>query len=219
MLRKLKKWIYSHEKLCAVVMGVLNLFGFSSRIKGKHPTVWLKHTKVIDKGKGNTIIIKKNSILTHCSFKFFGSNNCVVIGEKCFLNDLTVWIEDNNNRVEIGNKTSVHGKTGLACIEGTRIDIGEDCMFSSNIHFRTGDSHSVLDLEGKRINPSQNIVIGDHVWIGQDVFVGKGSAVPEHSIVAACAVVTKKFDKPNVAIGGNPAKIIKEDVDWSRERL
>ena len=92
-------------------------------------------------------------------------------------------------------------------------------MFSSNIKFRTGDSHSVLDLEGNRINPSKDITIGNHVWIGQSVFVGKGASIGDHNIVGACAVVTKKFDRTNVALGGNPAKIIKENVDWSRERL
>ena len=185
MLGKIKRWIFVHDKLCVVVVGILNIFGFNSRIKGKHPSVCLRHTKVIDKGNGNTIIIKKKAILKNCTFRFYGSNNRVVIGENCYLNTVSIWVEDNNNCVEIGDKTSIHGKTGLACMEGTKISIGADCMFSSNISFRTGDSHSVLDLNGNRINPSKDIVIGNHVWVTQGVFVGKGSVIPDNSIIAA----------------------------------
>lgn len=219
MVRRIKRWLLSHEKIYIFAVKILNFFGGNSRIRSKHPSVLLKHTKVIDKGSGNTVIINKKSILKNCCFKFYGSNNCVTIGENCILSNLTVWFEDENNSVKIGNNTTIHGTTGLACIEGSRIDIGEDCMFSSNIGFRTGDSHSVLDLEGNRINPSKNISIGNHVWIGNGCYIGKGAAVADNSIVGAHSVVTKKFDKSNIAIGGNPAKVIKENVNWCRERL
>ena len=143
----------------------------------------------------------------------------IEIGTGCNLHNTTFWIEDNNNRIVIGNQTTVHGMTQLACIEGTTICIGNDCMFSSNIRFRTGDSHTVTDLDGTRINPSSNIVIGNHVWIGQDTFVGKGVVVKDDSIVGAGSVVTKKFEQQGVAIAGNPARIIKENVNWKRERI
>jgi len=219
VIRKIKKWLLTHERVYVFVIGVLNFFGRNSRIKGKHPTVWLKRTRVFDKGKGNKIIIGKNSVLKNCVFSISGNNNSILIGDNCYLIDLIVWMEDDDNSIELGSRTTVYGVTKLGSIEGCRIRIGEDCMFSSNISFRTGDSHSVLDLEGNRINPGKDIIIGDHVWIGQNVFVGKGASVADHSIVGACAVVTKSFDKQNVALGGNPARIIKENIDWSRKRL
>lgn len=219
MMGKIKRWIFSHEKLYAALIGVLNLFGGSSFIKEKHPTVWLRRTKVINKGKGNRIIIQRKSILDRCRFTFEGSNNTVVIGERSYLIGFSVCVEGDGNRVELGERTKVYGATELACIEGCKIRIGDGCMFSSNIHLRTGDSHSIVDLEGKRINPSKDISLGDYVWVGQNVFVGKGVSIAEHTVVGACAVVTKAFDKPNVAIGGNPARIIKENIDWSMRRL
>ena len=198
---------------------ILNLFGRNSRIKNLPPTCWLKKVKVIDKGRGNKIIISNRSILHDCSIRFYGNNNCVNIGEDCFLRHLTIWIEDEGNTVDIGNNTTVHGVTNLACIEGCRITIGHDCMLSSNINFRTGDSHSVLDLEGNRINSSKNITISNHVWIGTNAYIGKGTYISDHSIVGACTVVAKKFEQSHVVIGGNPAKIVKENIDWCRERI
>ena len=119
----------------------------------------------------------------------------------------------------MGSETSVSGKTHLACIEGKNIVIGDDCMFSSDIILRTGDSHSVVDLQNNRINPSKSIEIGNHVWIGNKVTVNKGVFVPNNSIIGTGAVVTKTFENGNIIIAGNPAKIIKSDINWDRRRM
>lgn len=218
-MKRIKEWLFNHEKVYSFCCFFLNLFGWNSRIKNLPHTCWLRNTKVIDKGQGNKISIKKRSILHDCVIKFYGNNNCVYIGEDCFLRNLTIWIEDNGNCINIGNNTTIHGITNLACIEGCSITVGEDCMFSSNVSMRTGDSHSVLDLDGNRINSSKSITVGNHVWIGQNAYLGKGAYIPDSSVVGACSVITKKFDRTHVAIGGNPAKIIKENIDWCRERI
>lgn len=219
MIRKIKKWLWSHEMLYVIVVQIINLFGFNSRITGCHSTVLLNHTRVIDKGNGNTIVVGRKSVIKHSTIRFLGSNNQVIIGDNCHINNLSVWIEDDSNIVRIGKQTRIHGATNLSCIEGCKIDIGEDCMFSNNINFRTGDSHSVVDLSGTRINSSKDIRVGNHVWIGQGVYIGKGVQIFDNSIVGAYSVVTKQFARSHVAIGGNPARIIRENVDWERERI
>lgn len=186
---------------------------------GVHSTAILRKVRVANRGKDNHIEIGDRCQLVKCNMRFYGNNNRVVIDDNCYLNNVTFWVEDDNNVIHIKKRTSICGKTDLACIEGTEIEIGEDCLFSSNIIFRTGDSHSVLNLEGARINPSKKIMIGDHVWIGQNCFIGKGSEVAQNSIVGACAVVTRKFDRKNIAIAGNPAKIVKENIDWCSKRI
>ncbi len=51
-------------------------------------------------------------------------------------------------------------------------------------------------------------MIGDHVWIGNNVVILPGIQVGDHSVIGANAVVTK--DVPEYAVvGGVPAKIIK----------
>ncbi|WP_167380376.1 CatB-related O-acetyltransferase [Staphylococcus edaphicus] len=53
------------------------------------------------------------------------------------------------------------------------------------------------------------VVIGNDVWIGQDVlFSSKGIAVGDGAIVAAGSVVTKDVP-PYAIVGGNPAKVIR----------
>ena len=128
-------------------------------------------------------------------------------------------MEKSGNEILLEEHVRILGKTHLAAIEGTKITIGKDCLFSSDIHFRTGDSHSVLDMEGRRINASEDIVVGEHVWVGTKVTCLKGAVIPPHSIVGACALVTGKFTRPNCVLAGVPAKVVKEQVDWSIARV
>ena len=92
-------------------------------------------------------------------------------------------------------------------------------MFSSAIVVRTGDSHSILDKDGNRINPSKSVRIGDHVWIGNQVTILKGVIIQKDSIVGSGSLVTKKFFDTNIIIGGSPAKVIKESISWCGERI
>ena len=68
-------------------------------------------------------------------------------------------------------------------------------MFSNNITFRNGDSHSIIDIVNeKRINYAKNIHIGNKVWIGENSYILKGAEIQNESIVATNSVVTKKFE-------------------------
>lgn len=143
----------------------------------------------------------------------------IKLGVKTVLYDTELHIEDSNNTINIGEHTTIFGKTHLACIEGRSIIIGVDCLFSTDIVFRTGDSHSIIDEAGNRINKSSDIIIGKHVWLGNKTMVLKGARVLDNSIVAAGAIVTDAISKSNVIIAGIPAQIVKENINWLRERI
>ena len=220
-----KAWVMKNKSLVSAGCKLYNIRNFFRiKLKGKGnrliaPCALLKKLNIIVSGNNNTIIIGDWTILNGASVYISGSNNVITIGEWCHLAGTELCIEDAGNRIEIGNKTKILGKTHLAAIEGTKISIGEDCLFSSDIHFRTGDSHSVLDMDGRRINASEDIVIGDHVWVGTKVTCLKGATVADHSIIGACALVTKKFAEPNCSLAGIPAKVVKTNTDWSIRRI
>ena len=98
--------------------------------------------------------------------------------------------EDGGNKITIGQGCRLLGAAELAAIEATQITIGRDCLFSGGIHFRTGDSHSLLDGTGKRINPSRDIAVGDHVWIGMGATLLKGAQVGPDCVAGSGAIVT-----------------------------
>ena len=129
-------------------------------------------------------------------------------------------MEKDNNEIIIGCHFDCHGTTELAALEGTKIFIGDEALFSANIKFRTGDSHSILDINtGKRMNQSKSIVVGKHVWIGNSVTVLKGANIGDHSVVGIGSIVPGKTYPSNSVIGGNPAKVLKSEVDWCFEQI
>ena len=98
--------------------------------------------------------------------------------------------------------------------------IGRDCLLAYDIDIRTGDSHSLLEAaSGKRINPAQDVIIGDHVWIAAHVNILKGVSIGMNSVIATGATVVKPVQEAGVVIAGNPAKLVKREITWTRERI
>lgn len=58
--------------------------------------------------------------------------------------------------------------------------------------------------------------IGNHVWIGEHCYILKNATISDNSVVGSMSVVTKRFDEENVVIAGNPAKIYRRNVMWSK---
>lgn len=206
-----------------------------NRIKNKLYCVMikLKHNKVIkftklkasnlkikSYGKNNCIYIEEYCDLKNCRFLFWGSHNSIQINSKSRLDGVTFWIEDDNNSITIGENCTFENGTQLAACEGTEIKIGEDCMFSNNISVRTTDSHSIIDYQGNRTNHAANIYIGSHVWVGLQSLILKGSIIGDNTIIAARSTISSSSpNKSNCIIAGQPAKVIRENCNWCRERI
>lgn len=199
--------------------------------------------KKIIKGTGNIISIDNSALLNNCIFDIEGNNNNIKVKESSILNNVTFFIRGNNNRITIGKRVRFN-RGGSVWIEDfeceaiigesttfedshiavtepySKIQIGKDCMFAYDIDLRTGDSHSIIDsISKERINYAQNINIGNHVWIASHVSILKGVNISDNSVVATRAVVTKSFSDENILIGGMPAKKIKENINWDRQRI
>ena len=181
---------------------------------------YLRGCKIINHGKNNTLVVGDFSRLQGCTITISGSNNVIQIGDRCMCNQACFCIEDDNNTIRLDDRTLLCGKIELAAIEGTSIEIGKECLFSSNIDIRTGDSHSLLQKgTGTRINPSKSIRIGDHVWVGRSVTILKGTTVPENCMVGAASLLCKAYVKPNCVLAGVPAREVKQDIEWIGERI
>lgn len=178
---------------------------------------FFKKTKIVVIGKNNLINIHPENQLKNCLIYILGSNCSIEINEHCKLTNLELWIEDDNGIIEIGKRTTVEGGH-FASTEGKEIKIGEDCMFSSNVEIRNGDSHSIFSKSTKkRINYAKSVYIGNHVWLGADSKVLKGSTIQSGSIVATGAIISGNVNE-NSIYAGVPAKLVKQDVFWLRER-
>lgn len=133
-------------------------------------------------------------------------------------NNVSILAAASGSALSIGHSTSIEGLTVV--LAGGKCLIGNDCMLSSKITIWANDSHRLMDADtGELLNAQpQGVFIGDHCWIGQGAVFTKNAIIPANTVVGLQAVVTKPFREEFTALAGNPARIIKSRVKWSRER-
>jgi acetyltransferase-like isoleucine patch superfamily enzyme len=170
-------------------------------------------------GDNNQIRIAPGCVLSNVHFRVRGSGHRVEFGAKCRVSrGATIWIEDTDCVLQVDANTTIV-EAHIAVTENCKVLIGEDCMFANDIDIRTGDSHSVVEVStGRRLNFAGDVIVGRHVWIAPHTVILKGVSIGENSIVATGSIVTKSCE-PGVILGGNPAKVLKSGVTWSRRRL
>lgn len=172
-------------------------------------------------GNNNKITVDKNlEVERRIKIHIYGDNNTVNIAQIKGKIDLHIGAEARlsvkNCSVDIGESSFSDWCKIVLLENGSRFELGDDCMFSSNILIRCSDAHTVLSPDGKVLNRATSVKIGNHVWCGQDVLISKNTEIPDGCIIGARAVVTKKFTKPNCVLAGVPARVTKEDIRWSR---
>ncbi|HOI39390.1 MAG TPA: acyltransferase [Methanobacterium sp.] len=170
------------------------------------------------KGKNNVVRIEKGSVF-HSS-RIILSNHCKVNIKKTnpygIRNLVTELFE--GSKIEIGEDFScVSLVFHLNDEKGLSVIIGDHCLCSTGVRIRPSDGHIIYDITtGELLNKGEDIVIGNHVWMGLNSLFLKGAKVSDHSIVGANSLVNKKFDEKNVIIAGVPARIVRHGVNWDR---
>ena len=104
----------------------------------------------------------------------------------------------------------VNANTTFIIMHG--ITVGDECAISWGCEFLDEDFHAIT-YDGKK-DKLPAIEIGNHVWIGSNVTVLKGSRIPDGCVIASGSMVCSRFEKCHCLIAGDPAKVIKEDVEW-----
>lgn len=138
-----------------------------------------------------------------------GKSSCLCINVRCCFGE--------GQMFKIGAGTQI-GQATFYLDEQSGCCIGKDCMFSNGITVWGADGHGILELRGGYVNQAEKpVIIGDHVWVGFQATILKESKISDNSILGACSVLAKKFEEQNVAIAGNPAKIVKTGINWTHE--
>jgi acetyltransferase-like isoleucine patch superfamily enzyme len=120
----------------------------------------------------------------------------------------------SSGRVVFGPEFILSAESQIICRES--IAFGHGCLISWDVLVLDSDFHPIVGEDG-RVTPTQEpISFGDRVWIGARATVLKGVVLGDDVIVAAGAVVARSEPASNVVIGGNPARVLREGVRWSR---
>ena len=157
-------------------------------------------------------------------------DKCVINCEKVIIGDHVV-LRDNNliscKNLEIGRKTEINSNntilgTGNFKI-GTNsrimnyhyfdlwnnITIGNNTWIAGrNSQFWTHGSTST------KLRKDLSISIGSNIYIASGCKVAPGIVIKDLNLISLGSVITKSFDTSRSIIGGNVARIIKNDIDW-----
>ncbi len=121
-----------------------------------------------------------------------------------------------SSAIFIGRENYFNDTVHILATEWQNVILGGSCAISFGIWIRTADPHLIYDIETKeRINFSKPVLIGDHVWLGQNVLVLKGTQIGSGAIIGGGSVVSNKRIPSNTSYAGNPAKQIRSGVLWT----
>ena len=177
----------------------------------------ITRTRLAMGGANNTLIIESGATVNGMRIEIGGSDNTFIIHKDVtFSEGGRVMLSGKGNRIEIGENSNIVNVFFVVTDNNTRVEIGNNCLFSAEVIIRTSDQHCIFNNEGKCINDGRDVIIGDHVWIGYGATILKGSILETNSIVGTESVVAGLHLPANSVAVGNPARIVKSDINWKR---
>lgn len=119
------------------------------------------------------------------------------------LRENAIWSSDGGCKISYGSTLEIldgavfdNGYFTMNCnsilIAGKRISFGHDVMISRNVVMYDSDFHSLITENNEVKNPPQEVIIGNHVWIGANCLVLKGTKIGSGSVIAADTKVSGK---------------------------
>lgn len=143
-------------------------------------------------GRSSLLRMDENSCLVCNGFTFmYGADVILFKGAKLFL----------------GSDSFINSDSKIRCHK--EIYIGNNCAISHDFTVMDSDAHKLNGI----VN-TKPVHISDNVWIGTRVTILSGVTVGEGAVIAAGSVVTHDVP-PHALVGGVPAKVLKENVEWS----
>ncbi|WP_309646169.1 acyltransferase [Phenylobacterium sp.] len=172
--------------------------------------------RVVVNGTNCTLRVGKNVRLDAAVLIYKEAANAVIeIGDDCVIDGIIRIVRGDGGVIRIGAQTTFN-QVGVSMHEAGTITFGRDCMLSTDIHMDVSDMHPIFDRStGERLNPAQDITLGDHVWLSTRVLVLKGARIGSGTIVGAGSMVSGALPQ-NVLAVGSPARVVRENVVWTR---
>ena len=117
--------------------------------------------------------------------------------------------------LSIGANFFATANLSIICMK--KITLGDGVLASWESIIMDSDFHKTINLDTMaNSNNTEDISIGNNVWIGMRCTILKGSSIPNGCVIAANTVICKKFVKPNCLLAGNPAILKRTNITINR---
>ena len=102
---------------------------------------------------------------------------------------------------------------------GGVVAVGDDALISNGVWLRNHDMHALHDLASGRVSTGHRsrTVLERHVWLGQDALLLGCERIGMGAVIGARSLVKGRVKPPRVAVGGVPARMLREGVSWGRD--
>lgn len=169
-------------------------------------------------GDSNIIEIRKPYKFSNCKIKLNGNSNTVEIGRNANISNtiINMGIQGDGRLFSVGSHFT--GATVFFSLfeNNDSIIIGDDCFIKSNTNIQSSDGHTLFDCDSKKpLNFGGKVRIGNHVFIGTNTFIGKNIEIRDNTVVLPASNVVKSIDKSDAVVAGNPAAVIKDNIEFS----
>lgn len=170
-------------------------------------------------GKNNILFLEDGIDTNDVEIQFKGSNALVYLAKNCHHYNIHISVSEGGV-VYLGRNAYMNPNVcvDIQAYEKQNVIIGNDTLFSLDIQICTSDAHKIYDFSGNRANLPGSVLIGDHVWVGQNSIILKGVVIGSGAIVGAHSVVSGGMRiQSNTVVAGNPARLVKQDVFFTKE--
>lgn len=167
---------------------------------------------------------KNYKIGRHFSVKlYYGSKKeDIVIGDHCDLyGNLST---QSGGKIIVGDWVRIGANVRIKSVES--VVLGDNVIISEGVTITDNNTHPTHPVFNhiRSCRPETStmhrwiysahkpVIIGNNCWIAEFSRVCKGVTIGENSIVGANSVVTKDVPPNSIAVG-NPAKVVKTDID------
>lgn len=170
-----------------------------------------KGAKIIIEGDGSIAINPNRPRGSHAEAFIRMRENAVLRVHKSLSLCYKATIEIHRDaEVEIG---SAYINSDAVILAAKKIKLGEECLVSRMVFIFDADHHPIYNEAGEQVNLPRPVVIGNHVWIGLQSVVVRGSKIGDGAVIAANSLVGGKI-KAGTMASGNPARSYSE-IKWS----
>ena len=178
----------------------------------------LTNSTIIFKGKNNILYCENDVNIISSTISFEGDNSLIYLSSTKY-NYPVVLVVFSDSTVFIGKDNSIFSPLNISVQEAQNLVIGDDCIISSGVNIRTSDAHPIYKCDTKkRINFSESILIGDHVWLGHLAYISRGVNIGSGSIISNASFLSPLTKVPsNSYMIGNPSRLIENGVFFTKD--